>query len=202
MDDFPETQSRLLARVKDPADQDAWSEFCVTYRSIVVRMCRRRGLQDADAEDLAQRVLESTSRRLREFEVDPERGRFRSWLSVVIRNAIIDHLRTLKPDRPIGGSSVMHHLQSLPSSNDATNDEIEREHRRQLFREAADVVQQTVDDLTWQAFQKTAVEHRAIADVAADLGLSIGSVYAARSRVMKRLREVVSLRAEQERTHE
>ena len=41
---------------------------------------------------------------------------------------------------------------------------------------------------TWNAFWQTAVEGRTPADVSAELGLSIGAVYIARSRVLARLR--------------
>jgi RNA polymerase sigma-70 factor (ECF subfamily) len=44
---------------------------------------------------------------------------------------------------------------------------------------------------TWQAFWQTAVEDRAPAVVAAELGLSVGSVYVARSRVLARIKRRV-----------
>ena len=44
---------------------------------------------------------------------------------------------------------------------------------------------------TWQAFWQTAVEGRSCEDVAAQLNKGVGAVYAARSRVMKRLQEKV-----------
>ena len=44
---------------------------------------------------------------------------------------------------------------------------------------------------TWQAFWQTAVEDRPPAEVAAELGLSVGSVYVARSRVLARIRRRV-----------
>ena len=160
-------------------------------------MCRRRGLQEADADDLTQKILATVSRRVSEFEVDSQRGHFRSWLTVVVKNAIIDHLRTLKPDRPLGGSSMLQRLHNLPASAEAMANELHREHRRQIFREAAVAVQQQVDAVTWDAFWQTAVELRSVVEVAAKLRQSTGAIYAARSRVMKRLRQYVDQREEQ-----
>lgn len=197
MDNLPDTQSQLLLRVQNPADRDAWQEFCVTYQSVILRMCRRRGLQEADADDLTQKILASVSRRVSEFEVGEERGHFRSWLTVVVRNATIDHLRTLKPDRPLGGSSMLERLHNMPASAEAMSHELQREHKRQVFREAAAFVQQQVDSSTWAAFWQTAVEHRGITDVAAELDQTTGAIYAARSRVMKRLRQFVARREDQ-----
>jgi RNA polymerase sigma-70 factor (ECF subfamily) len=42
---------------------------------------------------------------------------------------------------------------------------------------------------TWQAFWQCAVNDRPAAEVAAELGLTVAAVYAARSRILRRLRE-------------
>jgi RNA polymerase sigma-70 factor (ECF subfamily) len=42
---------------------------------------------------------------------------------------------------------------------------------------------------TWQAFWRTAVDGRDAAAVARELGLSVGAVYIARSRVLARIKE-------------
>jgi RNA polymerase sigma-70 factor (ECF subfamily) len=43
---------------------------------------------------------------------------------------------------------------------------------------------------TMRAFRRVALEGAAGSDAAAELGLSVASVYAARSRVLRRLREL------------
>lgn len=53
----PETRESLLIRVRDLQDRDAWDQFVQIYRPVVYRLARNRGLQDADAQDLAQKVL-------------------------------------------------------------------------------------------------------------------------------------------------
>ena len=107
---IPDTQASLLIRVKDPLDRDAWLEFSEIYYPVTYRMARRRGLQDADAQDLAQTVLTSVAEKVGDWQHDPARGRFRSWLTTVTRNAIIDHLRRVRPDRATGGSSLIQRL--------------------------------------------------------------------------------------------
>ncbi|MEO2016661.1 MAG: sigma-70 family RNA polymerase sigma factor [Fuerstiella sp.] len=192
MNGIPDTQASLLIRVKDPLDRDAWLDFYELYRPVIYRMARRRGLQDADAQDLTQRVLTSVAAKVGDWQYDPERGRFRTWLSTVTRNAIIDHLRKVKPDVARGGSSLIQQLNRLPASDEATHDEIQREQKRQLFRRVAEEIRPEFGETTWMAFWLTSVELAAVTDVADRLKRSIGSIYAVRSRVMRRLRERVS----------
>ncbi len=57
MSEFPETQSLLMANIQSLENREAWSEFVQIYRPVIYRMARRRGMQDADAQDLTQDVL-------------------------------------------------------------------------------------------------------------------------------------------------
>lgn len=186
--DFPETRASLLVDIRDPANERAWSVFTELYRPVVYRMARRRGLQDADAQDLAQKVLVSVARAISDWEEDNQRGRFRNWLSRVTRNAIIDAFRRIKPDAAIGGSGIEKILNQSPAAHET---EIEYEYERAMFRRAAELVQKEFKPATWTAFWQTTVEGRTIASVANELNQSPGAIYTSRSRVMKRLKETV-----------
>ncbi len=88
MSDFPETSHSLIARVKDLADGTAWTEFLGIYRPVVYRLGRKRGMQDADAQDVTQRVFLSVSQAIDGWEPGPNGPPFRAWLVTVTRNAI------------------------------------------------------------------------------------------------------------------
>ena len=76
-------------RLKDQGDQAAWVEFVEVYRPVIYRLATRRGMQHADAEDLAQLVLASVAKAIDQWEDDPQRARFRTWLRRVANNAIV-----------------------------------------------------------------------------------------------------------------
>lgn len=187
----PDTRNSLLLRLRDPHDAAAWDEFVSIYRPVIVRLAYSRGLQEADAEDLAQQVLVSISKKISEWQVDPNRARFRTWLNQVTRNAAVNAVTRRRADRGIGGTSAMV-LINGKAANDCSDEEVfDLESRRQLFRRAADDLRDEFQLATWNAFWLTAIEGLSAAKVAEETGKSVGAVYVARCRVMARLQEKV-----------
>ncbi len=82
-------------------------------------------------------------------------------------------------------------LAELPAAESDLSSGFDLEYRREVFSWAAEQVRESVSESTWQAFWLTHVEGQAIADAAGQLGVSVGNVYVARSRVMNRLQELV-----------
>jgi RNA polymerase sigma-70 factor (ECF subfamily) len=187
----PETRPSLLARLKDRTDDQAWFEFTEIYRPVVFRLALRRGLQPADADDLVQQVFSAVARVIDSWEIDPQRGRFRTWLSRVATNAILNVLSRQRPDRGSGDSKMHDLLDAQPVVDGPKSEMIRVEHRREVFRWAARQIRPEFHADTWNAFWLTAVEGRDVADVAREEGRTCGAIYAARSRVMRRLREKV-----------
>lgn len=194
MADIPSTRASLLVRLNDRADDSAWREFVALYAPIVYRFARRHGLQDADAADLAQDVLRGVMGSIGGF--DPARGLFRSWLFTVVHRRLYDFVQQRKRSPvPASDNATMQMLAEMPASDDQAAWEGEWE--RQLFALAAERVKPECTAATWQAFWMTAVEGVSGADVAASLGISVASVYLAKSRVMAKLKaEIRQLQAE------
>ena len=61
--------------------------------------------------------------------------------------------------------------------------------RALLFQRAMDIIRLDFEDVTWNAFWRTVVEGHLPIDVARDLGISMNSVYLARSRILRRFRD-------------
>jgi len=190
MGDSFETRPSLLLRLGDPSDRTAWEEFTSLYWPVIYRLARKRGLQDADAQDLAQKILLTLSRKIADSKPTTESGAFRGWLSVVTRNVTLNMLSRRKQDVPRGGTSLLQQLASLPEPEDVDR-EFELEYRRALFRMAADEIRSEFQPATWSAFWLTAVEGLTVEEAAEHLGLQIGSIYAGRSRVMRRLKQKI-----------
>ncbi|MFN0018964.1 MAG: RNA polymerase sigma factor [Pirellulaceae bacterium] len=191
MTEFPETRDSLLVQVRSPANREAWEEFASLYRPVIFRLARQRGLQDADAQDLAQQVLMAVAAAIGDWEKSHEEVRFRHWLRRVARNAIVNALSRQPRDRGAGGSSVQELLSEQPEVDEESTALIELEYRRELYLRAARMVRGDVEAETWRAFEMTVIENRTIDEAAAELDKPVGTIYAARSRIMRRLREAV-----------
>jgi RNA polymerase sigma factor (sigma-70 family) len=188
----PETRASLLIRVRDPADQAAWHEFVEIYRPVILRLARQKGMQEADADDVAQQVLVAVAQAVEQREHDPRRAKFRTWLHRVAQNTILNALSRGRPDRGSGDSALLAVLGRHESHTGADSDLLRLEYRREVFRWAARQVRREFHQATWDAFWLTAVEGRAVEVVARQLAKNRGAVYAARSRVMRRIQEKVT----------
>ncbi len=188
----PETRASLLIRVRNPADQDAWHEFVEIYWPVIHRLARRKGIQNSDADDIAQTVLLAIAKAIERREHDHQRARFRTWLDRVAQNAILNVLTRGKPDRASGDSGLLAILEQCTSSSGADSDLLRLEYRREVFRWAAQQIRREFQEETWNAFWLTTVECQDCVAVAKQQGKNVGSIYAARSRVMRRLQEKVA----------
>ena len=127
MGSTPETRPSLLIRVRDPADQAAWQEFVEIYQPVILRLARRKGMQAADADDVAQEILVAVARAVEQREHDPKRAKFRTWLGRVAHNAILNALTRGRPDRGSGDPAlltVLDQRESLPEGYSVNNSRI------------------------------------------------------------------------------
>jgi RNA polymerase sigma-70 factor (ECF subfamily) len=191
MAEIPATRASLLLRLRNASDEAAWREFVELYAPLVYGYARKQGLQDADAADLCQEVLGAIAGAVGRLEYDPARGAFRNWLFTVVRRKLSNWRRTqrTRPD-PANGIASRSLLEEFPAAEEGKA-EWDAEWEHQLFAWACGQARRNVTDATWQAFWRTAIEHQAGKQVAADLGLSIAAVYRARSRVFNRLKELI-----------
>lgn len=191
MDAMPTTRLSLLVRLRDPRDEQAWTEFMAIYLPLVQRLARQRGLQDADSADLGQEVFRAVATALERETYDPARGSFRGWLFQIARNRLINFLvsRDRHP-RGSGDTDVQGLLEAVPAPEEAAR--LDAEAKRQLLHWAAEQVRGEFSELTWQAFWRSGVEGQGATEVAADLGTTVGTVYHCKSRVMARLRQKIA----------
>jgi RNA polymerase sigma factor (sigma-70 family) len=200
MIDAPPTRASLLVRIRDGYDQEAWRQFVQVYAPVVYGFARKRGLQDADASDVMQDVLRSVSGAAARLKYDPSRGSFRGWLYTIARNKIFNFLEAgrHKLGRGSGDSGVKERLEEQAEPEWTLAASWDEEYERNLAAVAMRRVRGEVQEATWQAFWRTAVEGQGAREAGAALGMTAGAVYVARSRVLARLKEEVQRMQQEE----
>lgn len=184
------TRLSLLLRVRDFDDSEAWRDFVDIYAPRVFTWCKGLGLQDVDASDAAQTVLLKLVNTIRDFEYDPNKGSFRSWLKTIACNTANDIHRNWR-HRGAADSAIAKLLEEVPEQTnmDSLVGQIEQAYRDELIAQASSRVKLRVRSATWQAYRRSMVDQIPAVQVADELGISVADVYVAKSRVIKMLRE-------------
>ena len=191
MADLPITRQSLLIRLRGQGE-DAWAEFLEVYEQSIINYAKRRGLQDADALDVTQEVLAAVGNKVDSWVDDPSKGKFRGWLFRVARNMAVDKvIEQTRRAAASGDTRVAQMLAEHPQDREQESTVFWMDYRRKLMHWAAEQVRPTVKSSSWRAFWLTAIEGKSAEEAGSILSLSAGSVYAAKFRIVARIREIV-----------
>lgn len=193
----PVTDASLLAALALPGNGEAWAEFVPLYGPVIERYARQAGLSAHDADEVRSRVLAALVTAIEGLRYDPTR-RFRGYLRTAVNNGVrrLHRERTRRPgDFASGSENERRVLNELVArlDLDGLSDEIEADvhERMQIAQTIVDRVRALVAPKTWQAYWLTAIEEQPAANVAQQLGKSVGAVYMATHRVNKMLKAQV-----------
>jgi len=186
------TRTSLLGRLRDLDDADSWGEFYQTYERVVRGLARKRGLTDAEAQEVAQEVFKRIAETIHTFEPSPRVGSFRRWLYQLARWRSDDKIRERGrlPTEPItdGSGSRTTQVAHRIADPDDVHQQLEEEARRQLLAAALDRIRHRVSARDLQIFHMVALDETPAAKVAAFFGVTTNSVYVVRHRVGQQLR--------------
>lgn len=183
------TSATLLGRLHDPADAAAWQDFVRRYQPRIRAFCLAYPLQPADADDVTQAVLLKLVAKMRDFRYDPSQS-FRAWLRTVTRNMLRDFLAEQRRERGSGDSAVMRLLGNV-EAREGLAQQLEAEFDLELLEEALRRARPSVPPQQWEAFRLTALEGLSGAEAAKQLGMLVATVYTAKSKVQKQVREQI-----------
>jgi RNA polymerase sigma factor (sigma-70 family) len=192
MSEAPATRVSLLVRLRDPRDERAWGEFVEIYGPLLRQLARKRGFQEADAADLAQDVFRAVAGAIKRYDPDPAAGSFRGWLCTITRNLMVNLLAAQRRHpQGTGDTDMRQFLETRPAPDAEDSALFDAEYRRRVLDWAAGRIRGEYSEAVWQAFWRAGVEGQPALEVAGSLGLTIGTVYQYKSRVVARLRREI-----------
>lgn len=177
------SESLLMQLQADGRNSDAWSRFVRLYTPLIFHWARKTGMPQHDAADLVQDVLTIVLQKLPNLEYDPERS-FRGWLRMITlnRHREIERRRRIRIADP-GDRRI----EELPDAKLAEST-WDVDYSRRLVASAMDMLQKDFAPQTWSALTLLLRSGRTAADISRETGVSVWTLYAARTRLLARLR--------------
>lgn len=197
MTNHTSTSPTLLGRVQQN-DPRAWQTLVDLYSDYIRALLLRNHCQADELDDLTQDVLVTLARKIPDFRPQEHKGAFRGWLKTIVRSKAVDAYRRNKGNPTAeGGTEARIRLQeiSVPIESmpdvEEDSDPQEQTALKRLYLRAMKLVQAECDPRTWQMFYQVVVENKPAAELARETGVSAASIRMAKSRILRRMREIV-----------
>ncbi len=185
-----ETPVSLLDRLADRNDAAAWQQFVALYTPFIRGwLLHQPGLRE-DVDDIVQEILAAVSRDLPGFRRQRP-GSFRAWLRTITVNRVRAHRKSQRADllaQP--GRAPGDLLAELADPDSPLSRQWDRDHDTYVAHRLLERVAADFEPSTLEAFERVTLGGRRSAEVAAELSLSRNAVLLAKSRVLRRLREL------------
>jgi RNA polymerase sigma-70 factor (ECF subfamily) len=184
------TRLTLLLRLRDRADTLSWQEFHERYGQLLYRYARARGASHDVAEDVMQEVELYLFKALPGFEYDARCGRFRTYLRSAVMHALGRRAqREARQPAALDPEALDYAASRAEADNDA---HWEHEWQMHRLRWAMRAIAGEFEPNTLRAFELHVLAGHAVSETAAETGLSPASVYQAKSRVLRALKECLA----------
>ncbi len=187
------TSLTLIDQLKQ-RHEDGWALLSDLYGPLIYHWSRKSGLSPDDSADIVQEVFRSVATSIGRFRKATSTDTFRGWLRTITRNKILDHLRAyMHRPKSIGGTDA--HIRFLAAADErirAKRDSSISESGKTSLDVALDCVRSQFSNRTWRAFWLSMLDQLTSREIGDELGMSAGAVRLGKSRVLRRLREILS----------
>jgi len=192
------TRESLLGRLKDWKDDESWREFFGIYRKLIFSLAIKSGLSAQEAEEVVQETIISVAKTIQDFDYDPGRCSFKSWLRLLAQRRIADFFRKRSREQMVGFSQADQTdrtpaIERIPDPNAASLEAAwEEEWQAELLSAAMARVKNQVSAEQYQMFDFYALKKMPVEKVAKALGANTAQIYLARHRITKLLKKEIA----------
>ncbi len=184
------TSATLLDLLRTSPDEVAWGRLNELYRPLLLDWLQRDPVLRNDAEDLAQEILMVVYRELPDFE-RKRKGSFRKWLRTILDFRVKGHRRNSQSTPlPLGMETDDGPLAELVDDHSELAQRWDREHDAYVVDHLLKLIAKEFIELHVRAFRRHVLDGVRPAETAKELGVSIAVVWQAKSRILRRLREL------------
>ena len=181
------TSVSMLRHLQGSHDTESWNLLVEIYRPFLHGILRARGTPPQDVDDLVQDILLVVVKELPAFQHNGRPGAFRAWLRCIAANRLRSYWRGKGKDVPTD-------MVTLAEQFDDPDSELSKlwdcKHDEHVLGRLLELVEARCESSSFQAFRRVTLDGGDPAAVASELNMSVAAVYIAKSRVLRRLREL------------
>jgi RNA polymerase sigma factor (sigma-70 family) len=190
-------EPRLLTQIQDflnhrerglapsPEQEAAWTAFYDSYCPKIRKYAFSCGATEEEIADCAQEVWTELLVRLPTFRLDPNRGRFDSWLFRIVRGKTADILRLKRRLSQASANVPETAIEAHPNPARRLEDE-------EMVTLAWDQLRVRLSECNFRVLQMRLLEQRPVGEVAEKLGLSHEQVWYRYHRARRELEGIGS----------
>jgi RNA polymerase sigma factor (sigma-70 family) len=191
------TRYTLIKRLRDQSNEEAWTSFTALYENYIYAVLINTGATHDEATDLRQDILLKLWKKLPEFDFQSEKGKFRTWLSQVIRNTAFTYFTSTGAERE---RVLRYFRENDPEEASAShlNTLLESEWKKHLTQLALENVEQTTSPQSIQIFKRM-LNGESATSLASEFDLKENSIHRIKNRTRDKVAmEIARLRQELE----
>jgi len=204
--EFLPTSPTLIKLIKNLSDDKSWQTFFDKYRNLIRGTALKMGLSASEADEAVQETFITIAKRIKEFEYDPARGSFKSWLLHTTRWKINDQFRkrqrhpTTPPSNSANTEDRTSTINRIPDPAGFDLDAIwNEEWAKNIIAVAHERIKQQVSGKQYQIYDLHVLKEWPVAKVKEALNVSASQVYIAKCRIQLLMKkELAKLKKEVE----
>ena len=167
------TKTSLLQEIQS-GSESAWHEFYSRYAAMISKVGEKRNLTAEECDDLMIDVMVIFWKKVDAYLADPQRGRFRKYLTRIASVAAAKIFRKNHPATPLPPEEP-----DYPPDIDTFYME---EWRNYILKRALEDLKESIDSDTYNVFYMSVVQHRPVEDIAKVSRKTPNNIYVIRSR--------------------
>lgn len=179
-----ETSLSLIEGLAKGKDQEAWKRFLNIYSPLMIRWNLNCGLQQYDAEDVAQEIIMYVFNNIDRFK-RLRTGSFRKWLKTIATYKI----RHIKRARKL---VLLEEYSKYDFKEPQGSFEWGEDYYESIMQRGLEIIETKVKKSTWEAFLGVYIQNIDPEEVAKKLGISRNAVYIANGRILGRLKRILN----------
>ena len=188
----------LIDAVKE-SRLDAWEQLVRRYSPLIRYWCHQMDVARDDVPDLQQDIFRAVANGISRFHFNQKGDSFCGWLRTITQNKVRDYFRRKsRRVNAVGGATHQQVLSQIPCRQLTTMVSAEQQDERSTqcnpdLTAMIERVKLEFEPRSWLAFYRTAIDGQQANVIAEELGMTHAAVRKAKSRVLRRLREVLTL---------